>query len=110
MQKLLFQTLLVLLLTTCLSQLSTAHTLCVNQNGHGGCYSTIAAAVANASPHDTIRVASGTYAEDVVIGKSLSLIGDDHHHPVIDASGLPNGIYIDGIDNPGLREVVVNGF
>jgi parallel beta-helix repeat protein len=110
MFKFVFQAFFVLLLTTCLTQLSTARTLCVNQNGHGGCYSTITAAVANASPHDTIHVASGTYAEDVVIGKSLSLIGDDHHHPVIDASGLPNGIYIDGIDNPGLREVVVNGF
>ena len=29
---------------------------------------------------------------------------------IIDAKGKGNGIYIDGLDNPGLREVVVTGF
>ena len=44
-----------------------AATFCVNPGGTGGCSSTISAAIAAASAGDTIRVASGTYKEDVVI-------------------------------------------
>jgi len=110
MQRMLCQIVFCCALSVCLSGIASAKTLCVNQSGNGGCYSTINAAVAHAAPHDTIRVARGTYAEDVVIGKPLSLIGDDHNKTIIDATGLSNGIYIDGIDNAGLREVVVNGF
>ncbi len=79
-----------------------AATLCVNPGGTSGCYSSIKAAVAAASPGDTIKVASGTYKEDVVIGKALSLIGSGRATTIIDATGLANGIYIDGLDNPGL--------
>lgn len=110
MQRMLCQIVFCSVLSFCLSGLASAKTLCVNRSGNGGCYSTISAAVAHAAPHDTIRVAHGTYAEDVMIGKSLALIAEDRDRTVIDASGLSNGIYIDGIDNPGLREVVVNGF
>jgi parallel beta-helix repeat protein len=55
-------------------------------------------------------VAQGTYAEDVVIGKPVSLIGHNSHDTIIDATGLANGVYVDGLDNPGLRAVVVSGF
>ncbi len=92
------------------SEFSLAGTLCVNQGGTPGCYTTISAAVAAAAIHDTIKVAPGTYAEDVQIGKSLSLIGDNPNNTIIDAAGLPNGVYIDGLDHPGLRAVVVSGF
>jgi parallel beta-helix repeat protein len=95
----------------------TAATLCVNKAGSHGCYSTIAAAVSHASAGDTINVGPGTYKEDVIIGKSLYLIAkssSSNNHDgasvVIDATGLANGIYIDGIDNPGLRDVSVSGF
>jgi len=97
-------------LLTAFSQFSVAGTLCVNQGGTSGCYSTISAAVAAAANHDTIKVAPGTYAEDVQIGKSLSLIGQNSNNTIIDATGLPNGVYIDGLDHPGLRAVVVSGF
>jgi hypothetical protein len=40
---------------------------------------------------------------------SLSLIGDNLENTIIDATGLGNGVYIDGIDHPGLREVVITG-
>jgi parallel beta-helix repeat protein len=60
--------------------------------------------------NDTINVAAGTYKEDVVIGKALSLIGANPKNTVIDAAGLSNGIYIDGLDNSGLSNVVVTGF
>lgn len=87
-----------------------AATLCVNPGGTGGCYSTISAAVAAASARDEIDVAPGTYTEDVVITKPLSLIGRDRTTTIIDATGQSNGIYIDGLDAPGLSSVVVRGF
>lgn len=92
------------------SHLSSAATLCVNPGGTGGCYSSIGAAVAAASARDSIRVAPGTYKEDVIIDKPLSLIGKNGDNTIIDATGLANGVYVDGLDNPKLREVVVTGF
>ena len=83
---------------------------CVKPGGKAGCYPTIAAAVAAASPGDEIRVEPGTYKEAVVIGKSLSLIGTNSRNTIIDATGLGNGVYVDGLDNPGLRDVLVSGF
>ncbi len=93
-----------------LAQTALATTLCVNPGGTKGCFATIGAAVAAASANDTINVAAGTYKEDVVIGKSLSLIGANRSNTVIDATGLANGIYVNGLDNPGLSKVVVTGF
>jgi parallel beta-helix repeat protein len=46
----------------------------------------------------------------VIIGKSLSLIGKSRGNTIIDATGLANGINIDGLDNPGLNHVLVAGF
>ena len=89
---------------------AVAATLCVNPGGSKGCFATIGAAVAAASPNDTINVAAGTYKEDIIIGKSLSLIGANQNNTIIDATGLSNGVYIDGLDNPGLSSVVVTGF
>lgn len=86
-----------------------AATLCVDP-GKIGCYGTIGAAVLHATPGDTIEVAQGKYQEDVVIGKSLSLIGKNVANTVIDATGLANGVYIDGLDHPGLTGVTVTGF
>jgi parallel beta-helix repeat protein len=98
----------VLLAAIC--QPAVAATLCVNPGGTNGCHSTIKAAVSAASANDTIEVAPGTYKEDVVIGKSLSLIGANRNTTIINATGLSNGIYIDGRDHAGLSNVVVKGF
>ena len=87
-----------------------AASLCVDAHGSAGCFSSISAAVAAASPGDTIRVASGTYHEDVLIGKSLSLVGENPANTVISAKGYSNGVYVDGFSNPGLAHVVVTGF
>ena len=92
------------------SQGVVAATLCVNKAGSGGCYPKIATAVSHASAGDTIKVAPGTYKENVVIGKSLSLIGAGAGSSVIDATELPNGIFVDGFDNAGLMHVTVAGF
>ncbi|HUJ72484.1 MAG TPA: right-handed parallel beta-helix repeat-containing protein [Verrucomicrobiae bacterium] len=89
---------------------AAAATLCVNPSGKGGCSTKINDAVAKAAPGDRIQVASGTYKEDVIIGKALSLIGHDADDTKIDATGLANGVYVDGVDNAGLKNVVVSGF
>jgi len=91
-------------------QPAMANTLCVNKDGTGGCKSTINAAVLVAAPGDTIQVAHGTYKEDVIIPKSLSLVGENQQNTIIDATGKANGINIDGRDNPGLSDVAVSGF
>lgn len=93
-----------------LAPISSANTLCVSQHPSPACpFSTIGAAVAAASPGDVVQVTRGTYQEDVIIGKAITLTSNDNH-TIIDATGLSNGIYIDGMDNPGLAAVVVSGF
>lgn len=92
-----------------LCQTATAATLCVNP-GMTGCYSKISSAVTAARPGDTILVAPGTYNEDVMVTKPVSLIGEDAATTIINANGLANGVYIDGMDNHGLKNVVVTGF
>jgi len=84
--------------------------LCVDASGKGGCTATIGAAVAAAAPNDVIRVARGSYHEDVVIGKPLSLLGDGPENTIIDATGLLNGVNVDGLHNAGLAHVTVSGF
>jgi parallel beta-helix repeat protein len=85
-------------------------TWCVNTGGTGGCKSSISAAVAAAAPNDTVRVSRGTYHEAVVVTKPLSLIGDGSENVVIDATGLANGVNIDGHNHAGLSHVSVTGF
>jgi parallel beta-helix repeat protein len=92
------------------SALASGATLCVNPGGGSGCYATIGEAVKSAASGDTIHVAAGTYKEAVVIGKPLSLVGAGPEKVIIDATGLPNGMYIDGIDNTGLSNIVVSNF
>ncbi len=92
----------------CLPAVASAS--CVNPAGTGGCFSTIGAAVAVAAPGGIINVSPGTYKEAVVIGKPLSLIGTNPANTIIDATGLPNPVYVDGLDNPGLHNVLVTGF
>jgi parallel beta-helix repeat protein len=87
-----------------------AATLCVGQKPNSGCYTTIGAAVSAAQSNDVIQVGQGIYHENVVIGKTLSLLGQAAENTIIDATGLANGIDVDGHHNPGLQHVVVIGF
>lgn len=89
---------------------AAAKTLCVNPSGAHSCYAKIQLAVNAASSNDTINVAAGTYSEDVMIGKPLSLIGAGAGKSIIDATNLANGVLLDGLDNPGLRNVTIAGF
>jgi parallel beta-helix repeat protein len=42
----------------------------------------------------TIEVAAGTYYENVVVDKRISIIGEDRGTTVIDAGGIQNAVYI----------------
>jgi Right handed beta helix region len=88
----------------------SAATWCVNPAGTGGCSKTIGAAVTAAAPGDSVEVAAGTYKESVTIGKSLNLFGANAGTTIIDATGLPTGIYVDGLDNANLSGVMIAGF
>jgi parallel beta-helix repeat protein len=90
-----------------------AATLCVNPTGATGCQASIGAAVSASSSGDVIQVAAGTYKEDVTISKTLALIGAGSAATIIDATGLANGIDIDGSSAApmsGVSGVVVTGF
>ncbi|MGH9616020.1 MAG: right-handed parallel beta-helix repeat-containing protein [Acidobacteriaceae bacterium] len=102
---------LVICFGTC--GVASAATLCVTKWKIPGCASTIGAAVSAASPGDTILVAPGTYREQVIVTKSLSLVALSSDPVTIDASGLSNGIFINGMSaapNTGIVSVVVSGF
>lgn len=89
-----------------------AGTLCVNPGGVAGCKNSISGAISAASPGDVIQVWPGTYKEDVVITKTLSVVGIGFIQPVIDAKGLANGIFINGLANApkaGVTGVVISG-
>ncbi len=58
----------------------------------------------------TVQVAKGTYAEDVKILASVSIIGANPKNTIIDATGLANGFFVDGIDATGLSNVLISGF
>jgi Right handed beta helix region len=97
-----------------LSQIASAATGCVNPGGTSGCQSTISAAVAAAAAGDTILVAPGVYKEDVIITKSISLLGRGYKSTIIDAKGQSNGIFVNGITATnsvvGVTDVTISGF
>jgi parallel beta-helix repeat protein len=92
---------------------ASASILCVSRQKVPWCSTTIGAAVSAASPGDTILVGPGTYKEDVIVTKSLSLLALPGKAAIIDATGLANGIFINGMaamPNIGVSNVTVSGF
>jgi len=71
-----------------------AATLTVGQAGSGAQYNTIQAAIDNASSGDTIRVWAGTYYENVVVNKTISLIGNGTGNTTIDGGGVGDVVYV----------------
>jgi len=57
-------------------------------------FSTIQQAINNASNGDTIFVRAGTYYENIIIDKPLSLVGENRDTTVIDGSHARNVVYI----------------
>ena len=68
-------------------------------------YPTIQSAVNDAHAGDAILVSPGTYSENVVVTKSVSLVGASRDSTVIDAGGSGPGINI-----TGASAVLVSGF
>jgi parallel beta-helix repeat protein len=68
-------------------------------------YSTIQGAINHANPGDTIFVHSGTYHENVVINKSVSLVGENRDSTIINGSGTGNVISVVVVSN-----ISINGF
>jgi nitrous oxidase accessory protein NosD len=71
-------------------------------------FATIGAAVTAAAAGDTVVVCPGTYAEDVLVNKSLHLVG---RHATIDATGLENAMQVvaSWTSVEGFRLVNANG-
>ena len=88
--------------------LAFAASYCVNTGGTGGCYSTIQAAVTAAPAGSTIKVAAGTYNEDVLITKAVSLKGAGAGLSIINAANASPvyGVTIQGVQS----KTVVSGF
>src|ERR1039458_2879710 len=89
--------------------LSAAGTLCVNPAASHNCFASIQTAVNHAAANDVIQVEAGTYKEEVDIGIPLAIIGAGASASIIDATGLAHGIFVDGFDHPGLRQVIITG-
>jgi parallel beta-helix repeat protein len=70
-------------------------------------YPTIGEAVANASPGDTVFVKSGTYHENVLIDKSLLIVGEDSANTVVIGEGGVNG---GNVITLAANNVTVTGF
>jgi Right handed beta helix region len=90
-------------------QTAVAGTLCVNPAGSRDCFTSIQTAINHASANDLIEVEAGTYNEEVVIGIPLAIIGAGPSASIIDATGLAHGIFVDGFDHPGLKQVTIKG-
>ena len=66
-----------------------AKTIIVDGDGEGN-YTSIQSAIYAASNNDTIRVWEGTYEENIVIDKTVSLIGNGSANTTIDGGGEEN--------------------
>jgi lysozyme len=65
---------------------------------------TIQEGVDNATDGDKVLVYGGIYVENVIVGSSISLIGEENNYPIIDGGSSGNGILVEG------SEVSVQGF
>ena len=70
-----------------------AATLYVGGAGPGN-HTTIQAAIDAASPGDTVFVFSGTYYENVIVDRTISLIGESRDTVIIDGGGVGNTVYL----------------
>ncbi|HEC75756.1 MAG TPA: hypothetical protein ENI33_00660, partial [Thermoplasmatales archaeon] len=80
-------------------------TLYVGGTGAGN-YSKIQYAIDNASDGDTIFVYNGTYYENVVINKSISLIGEDKNTTIIDGNNSGDVVYV-GADGVNISDFTI---
>lgn len=84
---LLFPTLMILPVNV------SGSTLYVGGAGPGN-YTSIQGAIDDASPGDTVNVFSGVYYENVIVNKTLSLVGEDRDTTIIDGNGTGGGVQV----------------
>lgn len=82
-------------------------TICVKPGGGDGCYASIQVAHDAASSGDMISVAAGTYTEDLIITKSVSLMGAGASSTVL--LGVANNTAAEHIVI-GAANVTIDGF
>ena len=68
-------------------------TLHVGGSGPGN-YTTIQDAIDNANDGDTVFVYNGTYYENVIVNKTINLVGQDRRTTIINANGKEDAVYI----------------
>ena len=75
--------------------ISSGNTLYVGGTGPGN-YTKIQDAIDNASDRDTVFVYddSSPYYENVIVDKSINLVGEDRDTTVIDADSIEDAVYI----------------
>ena len=85
-----------------ISSLITGSTLYVGGSGHGN-YSSIQSAIDDANLGDIIFVYNGTYYEDIVVNKTVNLIGEDKNNTVVDGDGSGDvvSIFSDNVNISG---------
>ena len=97
-------------------------TLCVNETGTGGCYSSIQAAINDASAGDEVIIYSGTYTEHITMKQGVSVVGSgsanttiagnnaDNHSIVSFAPGIDSSTVLSGVKVLGVgTTTITNG-
>ncbi|MEM2145967.1 MAG: NosD domain-containing protein [Candidatus Jordarchaeaceae archaeon] len=72
-------------------------------------YSTIQEAINAANVGDTIFVKTGTYYENVVINKTISLIGEKTDSTIIDGSGAEVAVQLRNAENIAISNFTIKG-
>lgn len=67
-------------------------------------YETIQEAINHATEGDTIQVSPGTYYENIIVNKTVSIIGDNRTSTIIDGGGNETVIYVKA------NNVLISGF
>lgn len=75
-----------------------------------GDYPTISAAIAAANPGDTVRVAGGTYREQVVVDKAIKLHGAGREKTIIDGENRTDLTSLGQVRVVAAGDVEVSGF
>jgi len=113
LKKILVTVIIILLVETCFPSTGiniekftasfNGNTLYVGGSGPWN-YTKIQDAIDDASDGDTVYVYHGTYKENLIVNKSINLIGEDKNTTIIDGNQISDGLFItsDG--------VVVNDF
>jgi parallel beta-helix repeat protein len=69
-------------------------TLYVNTTGDSGAFTSIQDAINASSDGDTVFVYSGTYYENVIVNRTINLVGEDKNNTIIDGKGNEDVVYV----------------